>query len=441
MVLFALMLVGAPALASGTGHEDPVSAVVLGVAAMLVLAKLGGDIAVRVGQPAVLGELLVGVIAGNVAFLGFPYLEPLKTDPFIDMLARIGVLVLLFEVGLESTVAQMLKVGWSSLVVAVLGVAAPFALGWGAGAWLLPEEGPYVWAFLGATLTATSVGITARVLQDLGHSQTAEARVILGAAVIDDILGLVILAVVTGVIGAASTGESLAAADVGWILGKALLFLVGALVLGVFASKRLFSLASHLQTRGVLLALGLAFCFFLAWIASAIGLAPIVGAFAAGLILEEVHYRAFTSRGEHGLEELVAPISSFLVPLFFVLMGMHTDLRSFADSTVLGLAAVLTAVAILGKQVCALGVLGPGVSRVSVGIGMIPRGEVGLIFANIGLGLQVEGHRIVNSSTFSAIVVVVILTTMITPPALKWSLARDARIRALPPKAPTAEGA
>jgi Kef-type K+ transport system membrane component KefB len=430
LLVVGLLLASAPALASGSGHEDPVGNVVLGVAAMLLIAKLGGDLAMRVGQPAVLGELLVGVVAGNLFLAGFPYFEPLKTDASIDMLARIGVLVLLFEVGLESTVAQMMKVGWSSLLVALLGVAAPFGLGWGAGAWLLPGEGPYVWAFIGATLTATSVGITARVLKDLGRSQTAEARVILGAAVIDDILGLVILAVVTGVIAAANTGGELSALDVSWILGKAVLFLGGSLGLGMVLSKRLFTLASRLQARGVLLALGLAFCFFLSWLASAIGLAPIVGAFAAGLILEEVHYGAFTARGEHGLEELIAPISSFLVPLFFVLMGMHTDLRAFVDPTVLGLAAVLTLVAILGKQVCGLGVLGGGVSRLSVGIGMIPRGEVGLIFANIGLGLRVEGHRVVDGSTFSAIVVVVILTTMVTPPALKWTLSRDERLRA-----------
>jgi Kef-type K+ transport system membrane component KefB len=180
----------------------------------------------------------------------------------------------------------------------------------------------------------------------------------------------------------------------------------------------------------VLLALGLAFCFLLSWLSSVIGLAPIVGAFAAGLILEEAHYRDFVSRGEHGLEELVRPISSFLVPVFFVLMGMRTDLRAFAGAGVLALAAALTVVAIIGKQVCAGGVLEKGVDRLSVGIGMIPRGEVGLIFANIGLALTVGGHPVVSKESFSAVVVMVIVTTMATPPLLKWSLGRRGRATA-----------
>ncbi len=413
------------ALASEAGgHIDPVGRVALALVVILAVAKLGGDFAVRLGQPGVLGELIGGVLVGNLTLLGVSGLEWLETDQYVDMLSRIGVLILLFEVGLESTVGQMIKVGVSSLLVATLGVAAPFALGWGVGAWLLPEEGPYVHAFLGATLTATSVGITARVLKDLNRSQTNEARVVLGAAVIDDVLGLVILAVVTGIIGAANRGGSLATGDVVFTLVKAVGFLVGALVVGVLFSRRLFSLASKLRARGVLLALGLAFCFLLSWLSGVIGLAPIVGAFAAGLILEEVHYRDFVDRGEHGLEELIQPISSFLVPIFFVVMGMRTDLKSFLQPGVLGLAAALTIVAIIGKQACSLGVLGKGVDRLSVGLGMIPRGEVGLIFANIGLALSVGGHRIINEETFSAVVVMVIVTTMVTPPALKWSLGR-----------------
>jgi Kef-type K+ transport system membrane component KefB len=421
----ACLLVAAPAYAAGgTGHGDPVAPLALWLVVILLAAKLGGDLAVRTGQPAVLGELVIGVVLGNLGLVGFSALEPIKTDPFVDILARIGVLVLLFEVGLESTVAQMLKVGWSSLLVAVLGVAAPFALGWGVGAWLLPTHSAYVHAFIGAALTATSVGITARVLKDLGRSQSQEARIILGAAVIDDVLGLVILAVVVGVIAAADRGESLSTLDVLWTLGKAAGFLFVSLAVGAMFSRRLFFLASKLRARGVLLALGLAFCFLLSWLANVIGLAPIVGAFAAGLILEEAHYRDFRDKGEHGLEDLVHPIAAFLVPIFFVLMGMQTDIQSFARPGVLGLAAALTVVAVIGKQLCSLGVLGKGLDRLSVGVGMIPRGEVGLIFANIGLGLSVAGERIVDEGTFSAVVVMVIVTTMVTPPALKWSMGR-----------------
>lgn len=405
-------------------HVDPVASVVLFLAVILLAAKLGGDIASRMGQPAVLGELIVGIVLGNMALVGYAGFEEIKADASIDMLARLGVLILLFEVGLESTVGGMLKVGWSSLLVAVIGVTAPFALGWGIGAWLLPESSAYVHAFLGAALTATSVGITARVFTDLKMTQTSEARVILGAAVIDDVLGLVILAIVAGTITAANQGDQLSLGMVGGTLAKAVGFLVGSLVLGVLLSRRLFRMASRLRASGVLLATGLAFCFLFSWLAGEMGLAPIVGAFSAGLMLENVHYRDFADRGEHALEELIHPISSFLVPVFFVLMGMRTDLRAFAQPGVAGLAIGLTLAGIVGKQFSSLGVVMPGVDRITVGLGMIPRGEVGLIFANIGLALVVAGERIVTDATYAAVVVMVVVTTLVTPPALRWRLSR-----------------
>jgi Kef-type K+ transport system membrane component KefB len=407
-----------------SGHADPVASVALALVIVLAVAKLGGELAVRVGQPAVLGELVAGVVMGNLSLVGYSGLDPLWASPSLDMLARLGVLVLLFEVGLGSTVGQMLKVGAPSLLVATLGVIAPFGLGWGASAWLLPGHGAYVHAFVGATLCATSVGITARVFQDLGRIQTPEARIILGAAVIDDVMGLVVLAVVGGAIAAVGGGASFSYGSVALVVLKAVAFLLGSLVIGIYLSPRLFSLASRLQARGVLLALGLAWCFLLSWLSSLIGLAPIVGAFAAGLILEDVHYRGFVDRGEHTLEELIHPISAFLAPVFFVLMGMRTDLRSFAAPGVLGLALALTLAAVLGKQACSLGVWRPGIDRLTVGLGMIPRGEVGLIFANVGLGLSIGGQPVVDRNTFSALVVMVILTTLITPLALKASIDR-----------------
>jgi len=426
----------AVALAGGADpHADPILPLLLALAVILFGAKLGGDLATRLGQPAVLGELLIGVLIGNLGLVGFGGLDPLKSDPAVDMLSRLGVLLLLFEVGLESTVSQMLRVGFSSLLVATLGVAAPFALGWLVSAWLLPGGSALVHAFIGATLTATSVGITARVLQDLGRSQTTEARIILGAAVIDDVLGLIILAVVSGVVVAADRGGALSYGAIGLIMGKATAFLVGSLVVGVLLTPKLFHLGARLRGRGVLLALGLTFCFLLSWVSGKIGLAPIVGAFAAGLILEELHYRDFTERGEHPLDVLIHPISGFLVPIFFVLMGMRTDLRSFGNTTVLGLAALLTVAAVAGKQICSLGVIGKGIDRISIGIGMVPRGEVGLIFANIGLALTARGERIIEPSTYSALVVMVIVTTMITPPVLKWSLGRGGKTRPPPESA------
>jgi Kef-type K+ transport system membrane component KefB len=427
-VLLLVALSPAAALASqGAEHGDPVASVVLALTIILVAAKLGGELAVRLGQPAVLGELAVGVLLGNLGLVGYSGLDYLWADPAIDMLARLGVLVLLFEVGLESTVGQMLKVGMRSLLVASLGVVTPFALGWAVGAWLLPGHSVYVHAFLGATLCATSVGITARVLKDLGRLQSREARIILGAAVLDDVMGLVVLAVVTGMIGAADRGASFSLASVAAIVVKAAGFLAVSLFLGVRLSPKLFHLASKLHGRGVLLALGLAVCFLFSWLANLVGLASIVGAFAAGLVLEDVHYRDFVDRGEHPLEDLVQPISGFLAPIFFVLMGLRTDLRSFALPGTLGLAGALVLAAVLGKQACSLGVWGRGVDRLTVGLGMIPRGEVGLIFANVGVGLTLGGQPIIDRATFSAVVVMVIVTTLITPIALKFSLERGTR--------------
>jgi Kef-type K+ transport system membrane component KefB len=407
-------------------HTDPFAIVLLHLAIVLIAAKLGGELAVRLRQPPVLGELCAGVLMGNATLIHIDWFTGIAVDPGVDLLARLGVIILLFQVGLESTVKQMLRVGVAATLVAVVGVVTPFALGWAAGAVLVPELGPYVHAFLGATLSATSVGITARVLKDLGASQRDEARIILGAAVIDDVLGLIVLAVVGGVIAAADQGTSLSIGAIALILAKATAFLVGALALGVVLAPRLFSLASRLSAQGVLLAVGLVICFLFSWVASAIGLAAIVGAFAAGLILDDVHYRDFALRGEHGLEHLLEPISSLLVPFFFVQMGMRTDLGSFADLEVLGIAAALTVAAIVGKQACALAVWGRPLDKLSIGIGMIPRGEVGLIFASIGSTLMLGGQPIITPALYSAVVVMVIVTTLVTPPALKWSLNRSA---------------
>jgi Kef-type K+ transport system membrane component KefB len=397
--------------------------VVLALAVILAAAKLGGDVAERIGQPAVLGELVVGVLVGNLSLLGIDWFQFITANTTIGVIAQLGAVILLFEVGLESTVRDMMQVGLRSLVVAVLGVATPWALGWWVGALLLPEHSVYVHAFLGAVLTATSVGITARVLKDLGHAQSPEARIILGAAVIDDVLGLVVLAAVAAVIAAADSGAALSYGSLALVLGKALIFLFGALSLGVVFSPRLFSFASKLRGSGVLLATALVFCFTLAWLASVIGLAPIVGAYAAGLILEDLHYRDF-AKEERKLEDFVRPISSFLVPVFFVVMGMRVDLSTFMRPEILGLAAVLTVAGVIGKQACALGALGAKLDWLSIGIGMIPRGEVGLIFASIGLTLVVHGEHIIDAATYSAVVIMVMVTTLITPPALKWSLRR-----------------
>lgn len=403
--------------------------VLLGIAVILVVGKLGGEIFERLGQPAVLGELIAGIVLGNLVLIGFSWPETLRTNEIMAGLAEIGVIILLFEVGLESDLKEMIEVGWSSLVVAVLGVIAPFLLGWAVSAYFLPTEDRLVHIFIGATLCATSVGITARVFKDLNKLSTREARIILGAAVIDDVLGLLILAVVAGAIAATTSGHSLSLLSVVYIAGKAVLFLAAAVLLGLLAVPRILRGAGKLETRGVLLTLAVSFCFLLSWAALLVGLAPIVGAFAAGLVLDDVHYHREGQAVERDLRELLQPVSTILVPIFFVMMGLKVDLSLFAHTEVLGFAIALTIVAIVGKQVCAVGVVQRGINRVAIGLGMIPRGEVGLIFAGVGATLLLpdssgQFQPVIGPATFGALVIMVILTTLVTPPLLKWVLTR-----------------
>jgi Kef-type K+ transport system membrane component KefB len=403
--------------------------ILAGIAVMLLVGKLGGELFERIKQPAVLGELIGGIVIGNLVLLGFTAVEPLKTNEVIAAIAEVGVIILLFEVGLQSDLKEMMEVGWSSLLVAVLGVIAPFLLGWGVSAYFIPDEPRLVHIFIGATLCATSVGITARVFKDLGKLQTRPARIILGAAVIDDFLGLMILALVAGAIKATASGAALSLTAVGLITIKALAFLIGSIVLGQFIVPRLLRGAGRLKSEGVLLTLGVSFCLMLSWVSAKVGLAPIVGAFAAGLVLDEVHYKPAHSRMQRDLEDLLQPVSLVLVPIFFVLMGMKVDLRYFARLDLMGFAVTLTLAAIIGKQVCSLGVLERGTNRLAIGLGMIPRGEVGLIFAGIGATLMLPDivgvpKPVISSGTFGAVVIMVIVTTLVTPPLLKWSLAR-----------------
>jgi Kef-type K+ transport system membrane component KefB len=404
--------------------------VLIGIAAILFIGKVGGEIFERLRQPAVLGELVAGMLVGSVSLFGLSAIDSLKTDVVISALAQIGVIILLFEVGLETNLAEMKEVGWSSLLVATAGVIAPFSLGWAVARYFLPDESTLAHIFVGATLCATSVGITARVLRDLGKVKTREARIILGAAVIDDVMGLLILAVMSGAIHAASSGEGISLIEVAIITAKALAFFIGAILVGHFVMPHFFKGAGRFKTNGMLLSLSIVFCFMLAWLAEVVGLAPIVGAFAAGLVLDEVHFKPFESTGETSLEELLKPLSTILVPIFFVLMGLRVDLRVFARSDIIGFAVVLTLVAIIGKQVCSLAVAERGLNRLAVGLGMIPRGEVGLIFAGIGTTLMlpnVQGINgpVIGSATFAAIVVMVVVTTLVTPPVLKWALSRN----------------
>ena len=401
------------------GHPDPVAPVLLWIVVILVAAKIGGELFEKFGQPAVLGELIFGVAIGNLHLIGINWFTPIAGDFSIDILSRIGVIILLFMVGLESNIKEMMKVGVPSLLVAIVGVIAPFALGFFVSKFFFPEAATNVHLFIGATLTATSVGITARVFKDLGKLHLPEAKIILGAAVIDDIMGLIVLAVVSAII---VTG-SISLLSIGAITLKSVAFLVGAIVVGTYAAPWLGRQIAKMKVDGMKVITAMIIAFLMSWAANLIGLATIVGAFAAGLILDDVHFKHCRRRNHHGvfceelhIDDLIRPIASFLVPIFFVLMGTQVHLATFADVKVLGIAAGLTIGAIIGKQVCGL-VVKKTYSRLIIGLGMIPRGEVGLIFASIGRGLGV-----VNDALFSAVVIMVIVTTLATPAALKLAL-------------------
>ncbi|RMF94222.1 MAG: cation:proton antiporter [Candidatus Schekmanbacteria bacterium] len=397
-----------------TGHIDPVTPVLLWLIVILLGAKVGGEIFERIKQPPVLGELIAGVLIGNFYYLtGIDIFQPIASDLYIDIISRIGVIILLFEVGLESSLEDMMKVGWKSFWVATVGVIAPFVLGYFVSLYFFPEKNTNVHIFIGATLCATSVGITARVFKDLGKISSKEAQIVLGAAVIDDVMGLVILSIVSGII----ISGSISLLSVSYITLKAVLFLAVGILAGIKVAPLITKQASKMKVDGLKIVLALSIAFLFSYVASKIGLAPIVGAFAAGLILEEVYFEGF--KDAQKLDEIIKPISSFLVPVFFVLMGIQVKLETFTNVKILGVAAGITIAAFVGKQVCGF-VTGKGVNRLCIGISMVPRGEVGLIFAAIGKQLGV-----VNDAVFSAVVIMVIVTTLITPPLIKFSLSRE----------------
>lgn len=412
----------------------------LWIAVVLIAAKIA-SLVERFGQPAVLGELVMGVILGNLFLIGVDIFEPIKQDAIIKFLSEFGVVILLFQIGLESNIQQMRKVGLNALLVAVVGVVVPFVLGtYIVGPWLLPGLSSVAYLFLGATLTATSVGITARVFKDLGKLQTPEAQIVLGAAVFDDVLGLIILAVVSAI----ATAGAVSVGVISWIVAKAFLFLIGSIVLGSLMAPLFGKALSRIQTGvGMKFTLAIAFCLVFAYVSGLIGLAPIVGAFAAGLVLDPVHFRYFKApkmvddvkgvmntaspelkeqmekaiehHSERHVEELIEPVAYLLVPIFFILTGMNVSLETLFNVQILGVALAITVVAVIGKIVA--GYAAGSVKKMIVGVGMIPRGEVGLIFASIGKGLGV-----LSDDLFSVIVVMVILTTLIAPPVLARQL-------------------
>jgi len=381
-------------------------------------------------MPVVLGELFAGVVLGNFGILGTNLFEIIEHDPSIEVLAELGVILLMFEVGVESTVRDLMRVGRSALVVAFLGVAAPFLLGFGAVRMLFPGFSFWLDIFIGATLCATSVGISARVLKDIGKVKSSEGRTILGAAIVDDVLGLVILAVVVALIGTAadpSKAESAGLAPtIVLIMVKAFGFLLVGIILGILFSKKLYRWAAKVELSGMLLTLSLTLCFTFSYLAHLFGLAPIVGAFSAGLILEPEHSRIFKQQEEQTLEHLLVPLSTLFVPIFFLHMGMQVDIKALFSIEALTVGIVLSVAAVAGKMASAAGIL-PGKDapdRWAVAIGMVPRGEVGLIFAGLGAQMKLGDEPLLSPSLYAAVIMMVFVTTAITPPLLLKRLRR-----------------
>ena len=401
---------------------DPMGATLGLLALMWLAAKLGGEAAIRLKLPPVAGELGMGLVFAALT-RAFPGLPDVTHSQAAELLAYLGVVVLMFAVGLESTVPQMLKVGAASFRVAVVGVVAPMAAGL-AGAWLLlPDGTPFaVDLFIGACLCATSIGISASVLKGAGAARSPEGRVIVGAAVIDDILGLLVLVLVSGIVTAGGSG-ALPWGALGKTFGLALGFLGLALTLGRFATPHLFALANRLRSEQVLLPIGLGFAFLLAWLGNLAGLATIVGAYAAGLILEPAHIKDLEARELHSLEELVHPLVVTLAPLFFLLMGAKVDPVALVQPRTLLLGAVLAVLGVAGKYVAGFG--GGGGLRASViGWGMVPRGEVGLIFVATGAGLTLNGAPLLSPEIQAGGVAALLLTTLAGPVGLAWVLKR-----------------
>ncbi|MEM7758254.1 MAG: cation:proton antiporter [Cyanobacteria bacterium P01_A01_bin.40] len=409
--------------------------VLLSLVIIYFASKLGGEVCSRINLPPVLGELVGGVLIGISAFrlLVFPETCAAEDSLIISMLqntaglpteaatsvfsaqsevitllSELGVIILLFEIGLESDLKELIRVGPIAAVVAVVGVIAPFVTGTVGLIYIFHT--PVIPAvFAGAALTATSIGITAKVLAELGQLSSEEGQIIIGAAVLDDILGIVVLAVVASLV---KTGE-IQVSNIIYLVISAAVFLIGSILLGRLVSPLIVGLVNEMKTRGEVLLTGLVFAFILSYVATVINLEGILGAFAAGLILAETEKRK-------ELEEQIIPVADFLVPIFFVCVGAKTDL-SVLNPTVasnregLIIATFLILVAILGKVITGFTVFGnDSLNKLAIGVGMIPRGEVGLVFAGVG-----SASGALSEATEAAIIVMVIATTFVAPPLLR----------------------
>lgn len=419
----------------GGGGVIHFGVVFLMLAVVLLAGKLG-NIVEKFGQPAVIGELFAGIALSAAAYFGWGLVDDIRSSEVIAFAASLGALLLLFSIGLESNLGEMKKVGTRALAVALIGVGLPFT----AGAYFLgpifyPEATQNAHLFLGAALVATSVGITASVFRSLGISKTRAAQTVLGAAVIDDVLGLIVLAIVSGL----ASGSDV---NVGLLVVKSFGFLGGALIIGQFMAQPLSKLFSKIHTGvGMKVSLALGFALIFGYLAEVFGLEPIIGAFAAGLLLEAVHFDFFDDpetvkdlkalefedpkdrekvlrvirKHKHShVEDLVNNIGLLFIPIFFVYTGTQIDFASLLEVNLYVVAFIISAVAIVTKFAAGFAAQGSKGEKMLVGMSMVPRGEVGLIFAATGRSLGV-----LNDELFSVIVLVVIITTFIAPPMIK----------------------
>jgi Kef-type K+ transport system membrane component KefB len=449
-------------------HGDPIAPVILGVTSVLLFAVVGRFVARRLDQPTVVGELLMGILLGNVAwYLGVDLIVVLREGPLVfdivsqtlagasidqvaislfgestgneitriitgpqggqvmqvaqtvDVFSRYGVIFLLFMVGLETNLEEMQRVGTDSIRVAILGVLVPFGLGFASVAFLLPDMSLSSAMFIAATLGATSIGISANVLRETGHNNSTEGHIILGAAVCDDILGLIILAVVSGIVVSGSIDFS----EVVFVILMSSLFLFGAVKLGPFIVRFAANLMGRFDIIEAKMFTSYLFVMVLAWVANLVGLATIIGAFAAGIVLSDSYFSQHeTSKRKFvGIRELIMPLEVILLPIFFILMGIQVKIESFLSWQVIVVAGVLLVAAVAGKLISGLGARS-STNRLIIGIGMLPRGEVGLVFAAIGRTLGV-----INDAIFSAIVLMVVVTTLLAPPLLKAAIRQHER--------------
>jgi Kef-type K+ transport system membrane component KefB len=435
-----------PLIATAKAEDTPVilSGVLLTLIFIYIASKIGSEIAKRLDLPPVLGELVAGVIIGVSALhlvifpeggftasdswimSGLQFLNNLSPEAVnsifasqsevISVIAELGVIILLFEIGLESDLRQLKEVGIQAFVVAFIGVTAPFAAGT-LGLMYFFHVAAIPAIFAGAALTATSIGITSKVLAEIGQLKSKEGQIIVGAAVIDDVLGIIVLAVVASL---AKTGE-VDITNVAILLVSAIAFLFGSILLGGFFNKSFVALVAKLETRGNIIIPAFIFAYTMAFIGNAIHLEAILGAFAAGLVLDETDARK-------ELDKLIKPIADLLVPVFFVTVGARADLSVLnpmipENRSGLLIAVFMLAVAIAGKVITGWVVFGiPDINRLAIGVGMIPRGEVGLVFAGIG-----TASGAIDKPLEVAIIIMVIMTTFLAPPFLRIAFGETKR--------------